>query len=115
MEEFYTLVDCAIDAAFEKNMFLFKPYNYLIHSKIKRVEIQEFIDSPTAKTLALTISDLDAYIKGGSDSEHQMLREAYGYLGKPRARKIRKYLYSILEGAWLYEKERKPGRKKRSK
>ena len=47
MEEFYGLVESAIDAAFEKNMFLFKPYNYLTHSKIKRKEIQEFISKMT--------------------------------------------------------------------
>ena len=103
MEEFYTLVDLAIDAAFEKDMFLFKPYNYLINSKIKRVEIQEFIESSTAATLALTVSDLDAYVKGGSDSYHRQLREAYGHLGKPKARKISKYLSQILIDARQYE------------
>ncbi len=115
MEEFYTLVDSAIDAAFEKNMFLFKAYQYLIHSKIKRVEIQEFIDSTTAKQLALTISDLDAYVKGGSDSYHQQLREAYGHLGKPKARKISKYLSQILIDARQYEWWKRPGRRKTSK
>ena len=115
MEEFYTLVDSAIDAAFEKNMFLFKAYQYLIHSKIKRVEIQEFIESTTAKQLALTISDLDAYVKGGSDSYHQQLREAYGYLGKPKARKISKYLSQILIDARQYEWWKRPGRRKTSK
>ena len=51
MEEFYELVESAVDHAFVKDIYLFKAYQYLIHSKIKRVEIQEFIDSNTAKTL----------------------------------------------------------------
>ena len=115
MEEFYELVESAVDHAFVKDIYLFKAYQYLIHSKIKRVEIQEFIDSNTAKTLALTISDLDAYIKGGSDSYHQQLREAYGYLGKPKARKISKYLSQILIDARQYEWYKRPGRRKTSK
>ena len=115
MDDIEEMVERAVDLAFSDDKFYFKCYNYLKDSKATRAYTRKFIDSSTAGGLALTISDLDAYIKGGSDSEHQMLREAYGYLGKPRARKIRKYLYSILEGAWLYEKERKPGRKKRSK
>ena len=115
MEEFYGLVESAIDAAFEKNMFLFKPYNYLTHSKIKRKEIQEFIESSTAGELALTISDLDAYVKGGSTPFNDQLREAYGHLGKPKARKISKYLLKILQDAWQYEIDKRPGRRKSSK
>ena len=115
MDDLYDLVEKALDAAFKDDKYLFRCYNYLKDTKATRSYVRDFIESSTAGNLALTISDLDAYIKGGSDSEHKILREAYGHLGKPRARKIRKYLYSILEGAWLYEKERKPGRKKRSK
>ena len=32
---------------------------------------------------------------------------------KPKARKIRNYLYSILEDAWRYSRDRKPGRRKK--
>ena len=39
------------------------------------------------------------------------MREAYGHIPKPEARKIRKYLYGILEDAWKYERDRRPGRK----
>ena len=88
MDDIYEMVDKAIDLAFKDDKFYFKCYNYLKDSKATRAYTRKFIVSPTAGGLALTISDLDAYIKGGSDSEHQMLREAYGYLGKPRARKI---------------------------
>jgi|TARA_B100000035_G_scaffold3909_1_gene3483 hypothetical protein len=114
-DEFYELVESAIDAAFEKNLFLFKAYHYFKYNKVKRREVQEFIDSTTAKNVALIISDLEAYIKGGSDSYHKQLKEAYGHLGKPKARKISKYLHDILKDAKQYEIDRRPGRKKRSK
>ena len=41
------------------------------------------------------------------------MREAYGYLGKPEARKIRKYLNGILEDAQRYSYDRRPGRRKK--
>ena len=44
--------------------------------------------------------------------QHQLLREAYGHLGKPNARKIRDYFNVILEDAQRYEKERRRGRRK---
>ena len=52
------------------------------------------------------------FVKGGKDSEHQILREAYGHLGKPKARKIKDYFNVILEDAKRYEKERRRGRRK---
>ena len=58
------------------------------------------------------INDLSEYIKGGKDGEHQILREAYGHLGKPKARKIKDYFNVILEDAKRYEKERRRGRRK---
>ena len=115
MEEFYELVESALDHAFEKDVYLFKAYSYLKHRKTKRREITEFIESSSAANLALTIADLDAYIKGGDGNYHKQLREAYGYLGKPKARKIRKYLYGILEDAWQYEIDKRPGRRKKTK
>ena len=115
MEEFYDLVEHAIDGAFEREIYLFKCYQYLRHVKATRRQAREFIESSTAGSTALLVSDLDAYIKGGNDADHKYLREAYGHLGKPRARKIRNYLYGILKDARQYEIDRKPGRKKLSK
>ena len=115
MEEFYDLVEHAIDGAFEREIYLFKCYQYLQHVKATRRQVREFIESSTAGSTALLVSDLDAYIKGGSDADHKYIREAYGHLGKPRARKIRNYLYGILKDARQYEIDRKPGRKKLSK
>jgi hypothetical protein len=58
--------------------------------------------------------DLEDYLEGGNDEQHKQLREGYGYLGKPEARKIKDYLYSILEDAWKYEQEKRPGRRRKA-
>ena len=113
MEEFYDLVERAVDTAFEENKFYFKAYDYLVANKIKRKHITEFIESGTAVGLGNLVDDLEGYIKGGKKNEY--LREAYGHLGKPRARKIKDYVYSILKDAWTYELFKRPGRKKRTK
>ncbi len=109
--ELYELIERSIDEAFEKKRFLFNMYGDLKGAKYTRKETTEFIESPTANSLNNTILDLDAYIKGGD----KVLREAYGHIPKPEARKIRKYLYGILEDAWKYERDRRPGRKKVTK
>ena len=33
--------------------------------------------------------DLEEYLKGGADNEHKQLREGYGHIPKPQARKIK--------------------------
>ena len=67
--------------------------------------------------LDIKISDitleLDEYLKGGQDNEHKQLREGYGHIPKPQARKIKEYLYGILEDAWRYSHDRRPGRRKK--
>ena len=72
-----------------------------------------FIDSSTFLELNDIIKDLDEYIEGGADNQHKQLREAYGHIPKPQARKIKVYLYGILEDAWRYSHERRPGRRKK--
>ena len=57
--------------------------------------------------------ELDEYLKGGADNEHKQLREGYGHIPKPQARKIKNYLYGILEDAWRYSHDRRPGRRKK--
>ena len=110
--EVYYDVEKAIDLAF-KGQFVLKFYDYLkIKSVVKR-EIQEFIESSTASELNSLIMDLDDYLEGGSDEMHKQLREAYGHIPKPQARKIRNYLYSILEDAWKYSHDKRPGRRKK--
>ena len=110
--DIYDLIEHAIDNAFEGKMNL-KFYEYLKDAKIKKNEIDEFISSPIASELGNLILDLGEYIKGGSDSEHKQLREGYGHIPKPKARKIKAYLGGILEDAVRYRHDRRPGRRKK--
>ena len=110
--QMYDVVEHTIDYAF-KGKFMLNMYEYLKSTKATKRDVEEFINSPTALEINTLILDLEDYMEGGNDSEHKQLREAYGHLGKPEARKIRNYLYEILQDAWKYEQEKKPGRKKR--
>ena len=110
--EVYTDVEKAIDYAFN-GQFVLKFYDYLKIRGTKKVEVDEFIESPTASEISDLVMDLDDYLEGGADEIHKQLREGYGYISKPEARKIRNYLYSILEDAWKYSHDKRPGRKKK--
>jgi|TARA_B100000085_G_C18508803_1_gene498711 hypothetical protein len=110
-QELYELVEKSIDLAMQEHKFLFRMYPYLKANKWTRREVNLFIESATASNLNFIILELEGYIKGGDKT----LREAYGHIPKPKARKIKDYLYGILEDAWKYHAERKPGRKPGSK
>ena len=112
--DIFDLIEHAIDNAFEGHMNL-KFYDYLKESKIKKHEIDTFISSTTKNEIGCLIFDLDEYIKGGNDSEHKQLREGYGHIPKPQARKIRNYLESFLDDAERYSYDRRPGRRKKTK
>jgi len=110
--EIYNDVEKAIDYAFN-GQFVLKFYDYLKVRGTKKVEVEQFIESATAKEVNSLVMDLDDYLEGGSDEMHKQLREAYGHIPKPQARKIRNYLYGILEDAWKYSHDRRPGRRKK--
>lgn len=110
--EIYCDVERAIDLAFDGH-FVMKFYDYLKVRKTPKKEIEEFIESKTFSNIKNVISDLDEYLKGGDDSEHKQLREGYGYLSKPQARKVKNYLYDILNDASKYNREKRPGRRKK--
>jgi hypothetical protein len=110
--EVYYDVERAIDLSFEGH-FVLKFYDYLKIKGILRREIEEFIESKTAANISSVVMDLDEYLEGGSDEIHKQLREGYGHIPKPQARKIRNYLYSIIEDAWKYSHDKKPGRRKK--
>ena len=111
-ENVYDLVEHAIEYAFDGKMQL-KFYEFLKYRKTTKAEIDSFLHSSTAKELAYEVLELQEYIKGGRDSNHQQLREAYGHIRKPQARKIMKYLGGILEDAVRYSNDIKPGRRKK--
>jgi len=110
--EVYFDVERAIDLAFD-GRFVLKFYDYLKIKNALRKEVEQFIESTTASNISNVVTDLDDYLEGGTDDIHKQLREAYGHISKPQARKIRNYLYEILEDAWRYSHDRKPGRRKK--
>ena len=107
----YDLIEHAIEYAFEGKMQL-RFYEFLKYRKTTRAEIDAFLGSSTAKELADEVVELGEYIKGGRDSNHQQLREAYGHIPKPQARKIMNYLGTILDDAVRNSYDRRPGRRK---
>ena len=111
-ETVYDLVEHAIDYAFQGKLTL-KFYEFLEYRKTRKYEVDSFLQSSTAHELGNLVLDLDEYIKGGRDSEHQQLREGYGHIRKPEARKIKIYLESILKDAMRYSHDRRPGRPKK--
>ncbi len=112
--EVYFDVERAIDYAFN-GKFVLKFYDYLKSKGIKKVEVEQFIESSTANEISSLVKDLDDYLEGGSDEMHKQLREAYGHIPKPQARKIRNFLHSIIEDAVKYNYDKRPGRRKATK
>jgi len=110
--EVYNDVEKAIDYAFN-GQFVLKFYDYLKIRGTKKVEVDEFIESATANEISSLVTDLDEYLEGGSDEVHKQLREGYGHIPKPQARKIRNYLHGILEDAQKYSYDKRPGRRKK--
>ena len=111
-ENVYDMIEHAIEYAFQGKMTL-KFYEFLKWRKTTKAEVNAFLHSSTAKELANEVRDLQEYIKGGADNDHKQLREAYGHIPKPQARKIMAYLGRILEDAVRYSDDRRPGRRKK--
>jgi hypothetical protein len=109
--EVYYDVEKAIDYAFQ-GKFVLKFYEYLkVKGTIKK-EVEQFLQSKIINNINEIIIDLDEYIAGGADNQHKQLREAYGHLSKPQARKIRNYLSTIIEDAEKYNYDKRKGRRK---
>jgi len=112
-QEVYYDVEKSIDYAFE-GKFVMRFYDYLKVRKTLKREVEEFISSETAQSISYMINDLEEYIKGGADEQHKQLREGYGHIPKPQARKIKTYLSGILEDAEKYNYEKRRGRRKKA-
>ena len=113
-EEVYYVLEEALELAFQ-GKFVVRLYDYFQSRGVTKAEADQFLRSSTAKELADEVNELDEYIKGGKDNQHQQLREAYHHIPKPQARKIRNYLACILEDAIRYSNDKRRGRKRRSK
>ena len=87
-ENVYDMLEHAIEYAFEGKMQL-KFYEFLKYRKTTKAEVDAFLKSSTAKEIADEVLELKEYIKGGNDSDHKQLREAYHHIPKPKARKIK--------------------------
>ncbi len=113
-EEVYYVLEESLELAFQ-GKFVVKLYEYFQSRGVTKAEADQFLNSSTANEIASLVVELDEYIKGGNDSDHKQLREAYHHIPKPQARKIRNYLACILEDALQYSNDKKRGRKRRSK
>ena len=107
--ELYDIVEKTIDYAFE-GKFMLNMYEYLKSEKATKILVEEFLESSSVKEINSIILDLEDYLEGGSDDVHKQLREGYGHLGKPDARKIKNYLKSLIEDAQKYKDEKRPRR-----
>ena len=110
--DIYVAVDKAIDEAMTRGRFVLNLYQFAESLRLKRGDMTEFLHSSVAVELKNLVLELDEYIKGGHDNEHKQLRESYGHIPKPKARKMRNYFYAMIQDAYRYERDRKPGRKK---
>ena len=110
--DIYVAVDKAIDEAMTRGRFVLNLYQFAESLRLKRGDMTEFLHSSVAVEFKNLVLELDEYIKGGHDNEHKQLREAYGHIPKPKARKMRNYFYAMIQDAYRYERDRKPGRKK---
>ena len=87
MEDIYTIVDKAIDVAFEEQKFHLKFYDFMKSCKTTGVGAKEFNQSSTAKELTDLVDDLSKYIKGGKDGEHQILKRGIRSSWKTKSKK----------------------------
>ena len=108
-DDIYDLVERAMEYAFE-GKYLLNFYALLQGKKALKREADEFLNSSTADELHQLIEELSGYIRGGD----LVLKEAYGHIPKPQARKIRTYLTKILDDALRYSYDKRPGRKRKS-
>jgi hypothetical protein len=113
LNDIHNDVEISIDYAFH-GKFVLNFYEYLKVKCAKRTEVEEFLQGHTVKNIGSIIQDIEDYLEGRSDdNQYKQLREAYGHIPKPQARKIKNYLTGILEDAKKYIYEKRPGRRKR--
>lgn len=116
MNEVHSDIEKAIDYVFFENKFVLNLYDYMKVKEFKKNDILELMSSVTVKNIKTLISELEEYLEGGQDSNHRQLREAYGHIPKPNARKISKYLGKMIEDTErLLNEKQSRGKKKQHK
>ena len=104
-------IERAINYAFLENKFTINTFAYLKVKNLRRVDAQAILRSSTVKHIQETIKDLDLYLQGGQEDNTVYVRQAYGYLSKPDARKIRNYLDEVIEGVKKFIKDKNAKKK----
>ena len=111
-QEIYEIVEKAIDFAIEGKYYL-NLYKLLQSNKSAKSIADNFLESSVSIEIRTIAEELEYYLEGGQDEQHKQLKEAYGHLGNPHARKIMNYLQGFLDDARRYSNDRKPGRKRK--
>lgn len=104
-------IEKAVDYAFSENKFTINTFAYLKVKNLRRIDAQAILRSSTVKHIQETIKDLDIYLQGGQEDSTVYVRQAYGYLSKPDARKIRNYLDDVIEGVKKFIKDKNAKKK----
>jgi len=113
VSDIFDLINSAIDTAVVHEKYNLNFYEYLKQENYKREEIQTFLNSSIFLAIQHQIEELDCYLEGGDRAA--FFRESYGWMGKPRARKLLDYLKRMIFDAEKYEKSKRRGRKPGSK
>jgi hypothetical protein len=113
MEETFYDVEKAIDFAFKEKKFVMNFYSYLKVKNARRIDAQDFKTSNVATNIRTLAEELNLYLQGGQTEEAKQLREAYGHLSKPEARKIMNYILGFISDCDVYIKEKNARKSKR--
>jgi len=115
MEEVFYDIEKAIDFAFKEKKFVMNFYSYLKVKNARKIDAQKFKQSLTAENIKILANELSLYIEGGQTSDARQLREAYGHLSKPEARKIMKYIIGFIDDCDKYIRDKNARKGKRTK
>ena len=113
MQEIHYDVEKAIDYAFVEGKFVMDFLSYLKVKNCRRIDAQEFKKSITAKNIKQLAEELEIYLQGGQTEEAKYIREAYGHLSKPDARKIKNYLLGFINACDDFVKMKNARKSKR--
>jgi hypothetical protein len=101
------IVNESIDDAFLNDNYNLNFYDYLCNYNIKRKDVLEFINSNVGISLVNQIEELECYL----NDTNEIFSEAYQWMGKQKAIKLKNYFEKIIEDANRYEQFKRPGRK----
>lgn len=115
MEEVFYDVEKAIDFAFKERKFIMNFYSYLKVINARKIDAQRFKQSSTAINIKTLAEELQLYLEGGQSSDAKQLREAYGHLSKPEARKIMNYILGFIDDCDRFIKDKNAKKRRRAK